>query len=72
MGIVYHGFRDEEKEMIWIFSERPDGIYYDDVEKLIIWYLTPFQHTNINQEKIEIGIKNLNTEKKRIFDQHYE
>lgn len=42
MGIIYHGFKNEEVDMIKIFSNRPEGIYYDDVEKTIMRYLTPF------------------------------
>lgn len=67
MGIIYHGFKNEENDMIRIFSERSEGIYYDDIEKVFLRYLTPFQHTQISKPPI----KNFNTEKKALFQKNY-
>lgn len=43
MGIIYNGFKNESEEMIHIFSSRKEGIYYEDVERSILRYLSPFQ-----------------------------
>lgn len=68
MGIIYHGFKNEENDMIKIFSERPEGIYYDDIEKIFLRYLTPFQHSQVSPAPV----KNFNTEKKALFQKNYQ
>lgn len=67
MGIIYHGFKNEDADMIRIFSQREEGIYYDDVERAIMRYLTPFQHSFTPADPRPHLTQNFNTEKKTLF-----